>query len=139
MMTRLFRSLVLALSLTFGTAVAADDGAAPAIADTIQGQIDAFLKDDFAQAFTFASPNIRGIFQTPSNFGRMVTQGFPMVHRPDDVRFLDLREIAGVLYQRVQIQDKSGRVHLLDYQMIELEDGWKINGVQLLESAGVSA
>ena len=42
------------------------------IQKTIQSQIDAFLADDFARAFTFASPNIKGIFGTPENFGAMV-------------------------------------------------------------------
>lgn len=109
------------------------------IQSTIQSQIDAFLKDDFATAFSFASPNIKMFFGTPENFGQMVRQGYPMVHRPSDVRMLDLRDVGGRLWQRVMVTDQQGRTHMLDYQMVETPEGWQINGVQLLPSVGVGA
>ena len=109
------------------------------IQDTIQSQIDAFVADDFVTAFTFASPTIKGLFGTPQNFGAMVAQGYPMVYRPDAVQMLELRDVAGLLFQRVMITDQTGRTHLLDYQMIETPQGWQINGVQLLPEAGVGA
>ena len=109
------------------------------IEGVIDSQIEAFQSDNFTQAFKFASPSIQGIFRTPENFGRMVTQGFPMVWRPAKVTYLELREINGVLHQKVQIVDTEGRVHLLDYRMLDTDMGWKINGVQLLESTALSA
>jgi lysozyme family protein len=111
----------------------------PAIQGTIQSQIDALLKDDFATAFSFASPNIKGIFGSPDNFGLMVRQGYPMVWRPSSVRMLELREVAGNLWQRVMVTDQAGATHMLDYMMIETPDGWQINAVQLLPSVGVGA
>lgn len=111
----------------------------PGIEATITAQIDAFLMDDFAKAFSYASPNIQGIFGSSDRFGQMVQNGYPMVWRPDDVRYLELRNIAGNLWQKVQIRDRKGKLHVLDYQMIETEDGWRINGVQLLRAPGVSA
>ena len=109
------------------------------IQTTIESQLQAFQADDFAAAFTYASPTIKAIFGTPENFGRMVTQGYPMVHRPAAVKMLELREVAGSLWQRVMITDQMGRTHLLDYQMIETADGWQINAVQLLKAEGVGA
>jgi Domain of unknown function (DUF4864) len=109
------------------------------IQQTIQNQLDAFQADDFARAFTFASPNIKGIFGTPDNFGAMVSQGYPMVRSPSAVTMLELREVAGNLWQRVMITDEAGRTHLLDYQMIETAEGWQINGVQLLRAPDVGA
>ncbi|MGB7318926.1 MAG: DUF4864 domain-containing protein [Planktotalea sp.] len=129
---------VVATLLASGVAVA-DDAAKPAITNTIQSQLSALQKDDFEQAFTYASPMIKRMFGSPANFGAMVSQGYPMVHRPSDVRFLELREVAGALYQKVQVRDASGRIHFLDYQMIEIENGWKINGVQLLKTSELSA
>lgn len=105
---------------------------------TIGSQIEAFRADDFAQAFTFASPSIRQVFRTPENFGAMVRGGYPMVWRPSDVRFLELREIAGALWQKVMVTDSKGRAHILDYQMIEIDGGWKINAVQLVETGGAN-
>ena len=106
---------------------------------TIGAQMEAFKADDFATAFTYASPSIQGIFQSPEVFGGMVRNGYPMVWRPADVRFLELREIGGALWQKVQVTDSGGKTHILDYQMIQLDSGWKINGVQLLESSAVAA
>ncbi|WP_309663475.1 DUF4864 domain-containing protein [Tabrizicola sp.] len=109
------------------------------IQQTIKNQLDAFQADDYARAFSFASPNIKTIFGTPENFGAMVTQGYPMVHRPSAVTMLELREVAGNLWQRVMITDEAGRTHLLDYQMVETPEGWQINGVQLLRAPDVGA
>ena len=109
------------------------------IQQTIQNQLDAFQADDFNRAFTFASPLIKGIFGTPENFGAMVTQGYPMVHHPAAVKMLELREVAGNLWQRVLITDAGGQTHMLDYQMVETSEGWQINAVQLLQAPDVGA
>ena len=106
---------------------------------TIQSQLDAFMADDFARAFTFASPMIKGMFGTSDNFGTMVQQGYPMVSRHGAVQMLELRTVAGNLWQRVMITDTMGRTHLLDYQMVEAGDGWQINAVQLLPAQDVGA
>ncbi len=119
---------VLIAAVLAGPALAQSDE----IEANIRAQIDAFRADDFTTAFTYASPTIRNVFRTPENFGMMVRNGYPMVWRPDSLRFLELREIAGNLWQKVMVTDDQGRVHILDYQMVRLEDGWKINGVQIL-------
>jgi hypothetical protein len=111
----------------------------PGIESTIQSQMDAFLKDDVVTAFTFASPNIRNMFQTPENFGRMVQQGYPMVWRPEDVTFGDLRSIAGGLYQTVIVKDAAGNLHHLDYRMEMIDGEWRIAGVQILQAPEVTA
>jgi Domain of unknown function (DUF4864) len=135
------RSMLLGLTFAglFGLHALADEPRNTTIEGVIQNQITAFQADDFATAFAFASPNIKGIFQTPENFGAMVAQGYPMVYRPDAVRMLELRRVAGNLWQRVMVTDQAGRTHLLDYMMIETADGWQINAVQLLPQAGVGA
>ena len=40
---------------------------------TITSQLDAFLQDDFARAFEYASPSIQRMFRNSDNFGMMVT------------------------------------------------------------------
>ncbi|RLK02605.1 DUF4864 domain-containing protein [Ruegeria conchae] len=132
------RRLLLAVSLSAGLASGAF-AQSDEIEANISAQIQAFKADDFATAFTFASPNIQRLFGDPENFGIMVRRGYPMVWRPADVRFLELREISGALWQKVMITDGDGRVHLLDYQMIRQENGWKINGVQLLGNSDPAA
>ena len=106
---------------------------AQSIADAIQGvisrQIEAFQVDDFPKAFSFASPMIQGMFGTPDNFGRMVREGYPMVWRPDDVRYGPLETRQGRQYQTVIFRDAQGTTHYLSYEMIEADGRWRINGV----------
>lgn len=106
---------------------------------TIRDQIAAFQADDFARAFSFASPTIHDIFRTPENFGKMVREGYPMVWRPAAVEMQDLRTVAGSLWQRVRITDAKGQSYLLDYQMVEGPQGWLINAVQLQKAPDIGA
>ncbi|MBF9048028.1 DUF4864 domain-containing protein [Rhodobacterales bacterium LSUCC0031] len=111
----------------------------PEIEATIAGQFDAFLAEDVVTAWQFASPNIQRIFRDAETFGRMVEQGYPMVWAPAQVDFIDLQSFAGILVQRVQVIDQAGIAHYLGYQMIQTDDGWKINGVQILPPPQVAA
>lgn len=135
-MRRVLLAPVLALALVLAPALPAPAQEGP-IRDTIQNQIEAFRADDFARAFTFASPTIKRLFGTPENFGAMVMNGYPMVHRPAEVQMGELREIAGNLWQRVRIVDQAGRAWALDYMMIETPEGWQINAVQILPAPDV--
>ena len=129
-----FLGMVLAIGLVGATAAQDTE-----IEGVIAGQIEAFKADDFEQAFTFAAPSIRRIFRTPENFGVMVRRGYPMVWRPADVTFLDLRDENGLTIQTVRIEDAEGTTHLLAYSMTQTGEGWKISGVQILEAPGLSA
>ncbi|MDU9004961.1 DUF4864 domain-containing protein [Sedimentitalea todarodis] len=127
-MRQLLLSFIVCIGLA-GSAVAQSRE----ITGTIDAQIEAFQNDDLVRAFSYASPGIRQVFQTPESFGAMVRGGFPMVWRPAEVQYLELREVAGNLWQKVRITDAAGRVHVLDYQMVNLESIWKINAVQILD------
>ena len=130
--------LGLVLSAAMAWPAAADDR--DDITGVIQSQIEAFLADDFATAFTFASPGIKQMFGSSDRFGRMVREGYPMVWRPETVRFLELREISGALRQKVLIEDANGATHVLDYRMEPDGAGdWRIDGVQILRAPDVSA
>ncbi|WP_264773515.1 DUF4864 domain-containing protein [Defluviimonas salinarum] len=114
-----------------------EDGAD--IRGVIGAQIEAFTVDDFAEAFGFASPMIRHMFQTPENFANMVRQGYPMIWRPGEVRYLGLREEGGRMLQRMGFVDGEGRLHLFDYDMVRSSDGWRINGVHPVAAPEVGA
>lgn len=135
-MRRLVLGSLVAVLLA-GASLAQDERSA--ITGTIQSQIDAFLADDFETAFTFASPNIKRIFGDSERFGTMVRQGYPMVWRPAEVRYLELDSMGPYLLQKVLITDAQGVPHLLEYQMIQTSDGWQINGVRILEAPEVGA
>ncbi|MEX5729894.1 hypothetical protein Ga0609869_003247 [Rhodovulum iodosum] len=119
-------------ALALGGAVAAQgDGDAQ---EVIDAQIEAFLRDDVAEAFTYASPGIRRLFGTAENFGAMVRQGYPMVWRPAERRYLQSEGAGTQQRQIVQIVDAEGRLHLLEYDMIATERGWRIDGVRILQA-----
>lgn len=105
----------------------------------IQGQIDAFLADDFEAAFLFASPRIKQIFGSAQNFGAMVRGGYPMVWRPAEVLFLDQEEFSGATWQKLRIVDSAGDAHWLAYEMIDVDGEWRINGVYLIDAPEVNA
>ncbi len=132
------RYFILSLTVALGLsgAARADEAALRAV---ISSQIEAFLAEDVDRAYSFASPFIQRKFGTPETFGTMVREGYPMVWRPSDVTFLDAEVIAGKLWQSVMLRGPAGKAWIVDYEMIELEDGWKINGVQVREAPEVAA
>lgn len=105
----------------------------------ISTQIEAFQAGDSGAAYEIASPTIQRLFGNPETFTEMVQRGYPMVWRPEEVRFLDQREIAGNMWQRVLFRDQQGVLHVLDYQMVRIDDVWRINGVQILPASKAGA
>ena len=110
-----------------------------AIRATIDAQLDAFQRDDWAEAFTYASPTIQGMFGDPDRFSRMVRGGYPMVWRPQSVEYGDLRATARGPAQRMIFTGPDGRLHFADYYMVEVNGVWRINGVILVEGEQLGA
>ena len=130
--------VVAVLAVGLGHAAWADDPAA-AIRGVISEQIEALKADDFDTAFTFASPGIREMFGTPGRFGEMVREGYPMVWHPGEVRFSGLSERDGRTLQRVLVTDRAGAFHVLEYEMLRGDQGWRIDGVRLLQEGAAGA
>ena len=105
---------------------------------TISRQLEAFQIDDFAKAFSYASPSIQSIFGGPDNFESMVKRGYPMVWKPGKVIFLSVDPYPHGLAQNIQIFDRNKKAHYLRYYMVKLGDNWKISGVEILPSSDFS-
>ncbi len=135
------KHLAAALFFALATSIPAhaQDSRAEAIVGTIQGQLDAFQVDDFATAFTYASPSIKRLFGTPERFGQMVRRGFPMVWRPSEVQFLEFKDRAGRISQTVLFRGPNGVPIVLEYFMVQTESGWQIDGVQPVVAPDVAA
>ena len=131
----MFRNIIaaafLALAVLSPRAEAQTVEQADAIENTIRSQITAMQADDWEQAFTFASPTIQGIFQSPFNFSEMVKRGYPMVWRPKDVRTGELVQTPRGLMQTMIFVDQQNRLYIADYLMQEIDGQWRINGVQI--------
>lgn len=137
MLRRCLAALVFVL--VFGPAVAQEPQPPnPEIEAVIGDQLQAFETRDIDRAFSHASPVIKGIFGSPEVFGQMVRRGYPMVWAPGKVTYLDLAEIGGTLWQRVEIIDQAGQRHYLGYQMVPGATGWKIGGVRILAAPDIA-
>ena len=132
--------VLLALLLAFGfsgSALAFSDADRAAVQATIEQQLDAFIRDDAATAYSFAAPSIKAMFPTEDIFMRMVQQGYPQVFRPRAHQFLDLVEKGGQLEQIVQIVDGDGVFWDAHYTLQQQPDGsWKITGCYLEKKPG---
>ena len=133
------RATLLALSLLPLTALAlpalAQDGTeVAAIEAAIRDQLADFNARDVPGAWEHASPMIQGLFGTPETFGSMVEQGYPMVWTSRSAEFLDLEARGGELHQEVLVRDEGGLGWVLDYEMVEVDGRWLIDGV-LVEPA----
>lgn len=101
-----------------------------AIQAVIADQMQAFRDGDAGAAFAFASPTIQGMFGgDASRFGRMVATGYPPIWQPGAVTFLGQRRVEGQPVQRLMVAGPDGALHLFDYEMIEVDGLWRINGV----------
>lgn len=131
---RLFATIATMIALALPAAAQDRD----AIEDVIGSQLQAFNDRDVAEAWTYASPMIQGMFGNPGTFGMMVQQGYPMVwdNRATDFRELETRE-DGRLVQMVYVQDPQGAGYILSYTMIDTPDGWRIDGVSILPAPDV--
>ncbi len=99
----------------------------------IERQIDAFRRDDGADAFGFASPTIQGLFGSPDNFMAMVRGGFAPVYRPRAVEFDQLVRTGAALIQLVNLVGPDGAPVVAAYEMqLQPDRTWRINGCVLL-------
>jgi Domain of unknown function (DUF4864) len=105
----------------------------------ITNQIDAFRKDDGAAAYSYASPTIKDLFQSPEAFMQMVRQGYPPVYRPQSVTFGDMVDTPAGPMQKVFLTGPDGKGYVALYALQRQPDGsWLINGCSLVEADGPS-
>lgn len=103
----------------------------------IGAQMDAFIRDDGVEAFSYAAPSIQAMFRTPERFMTMVQRGYPPVYRPQNVQFLDLVESDGRPLQKVQVVGPDGLPVMAVYTMEMQSDGtWRIAGCVLFRLDG---
>ena len=116
-----------------GETIVLPDADRQAIRAVIERQLQAFLRDDGTAAFSYATPNIQGIFQTSDNFMSMVKNGYQPVYRPQAVTFRDIIDLHGAPAQRVLVVGPDGVPVIAVYPMQRMPDGtWLINGCYLL-------
>ena len=136
MALRFLPILGLLLGMTLGLALPAVAQVSPAdqtaIRGVIEGQVEAFRRDDGEAAFGFASPNIRSLFGTPETFMDVVRQGYRPVYRPQVFEFREIVTLHGMPTQKVHVVGPDGRPVTAFYPMTQQPDGsWRIEGCYL--------
>jgi hypothetical protein len=110
-----------------------------AVQNVIEQQLGAFLRDDAATAYSFASPGIKAMFPTEEIFMRMVREGYAPVYRSRSHAFGELKETAAGLTQSVDIVDAAGEFWTATYTLQQQPDGsWKITACHLQKKPGES-
>jgi Domain of unknown function (DUF4864) len=136
------RRAILILTLILAPLMASaqeNGGPEAAIQEVIGNQLSAFSTGNVVVAWGYASPVIQDLFQTPEYFGAMVERGFPMVWQPGEVTFRSIGRRNGRPVQRVQVIDAEGRLHLLDYEMVQVDGNWRISAVEIVRAPSVGA
>ncbi|MEK1854378.1 MAG: DUF4864 domain-containing protein [Phyllobacterium sp.] len=102
----------------------------------IKNQIAAFLNNDAAAAYSFASPAIQEKFLNQNLFFEMVKRTYQPVFRPGNFAFGRSKVVGDQVIQEVLITGPDGKDWTAIYQLVRQPDGaYKINGVQILQSA----
>lgn len=110
------------------------------IQDLIRGQLSAFARNDAADAYSYASPEIQRKFQNPEIFITMVKRGYRPVFKPREVSFGMTRDTKGGPVQEVFVVGPDGNNWLALYSFSQAADGnWKIAGCFLTKSKGFAA
>ena len=122
-----------------GAASAFSDTDRAAIQSTIEQQLQAFLSDDGARAYSFAAPNIKQLFPSEAIFMEMVQRGYQPVYRPRSYSFGKLTETGDSLEQIVDIVDAAGAFWVALYTLAQFDGAWRITGCYLLKKPGVAA
>ncbi|MBN8952042.1 MULTISPECIES: DUF4864 domain-containing protein [unclassified Rhizobium] len=123
--------------ISFTTAAFAEDPVQTA-QNLIEQQIQAFLHDDAATAYSFAAPGIKALFPDKDSFFAMVKKSYQPVYHPGNYAFGKSRAIdnGAVVYQEVLITGTDDKDWTAIYQITRQPDGsYKINGVQILSKA----
>ena len=125
-MKRIVLGLALALLPLCAPAWAQTD--TKAATEPVVLQLEAFRRDDYDTAFTFASAEIQTQFDRES-FEVMVRRGYPEIARSTFATFVKT-ELApdGAAYVTVTIRGANGHSIEALYELV-WQDGWKINGV----------
>ena len=129
---------ILVTALALGVTASAQPAAvAKAVSEPITRQLEAFRRDDYDAAYTFASAEVRQVFDR-QGFERMVKGGYPEIAH-STFGFVSRTETApdGHVLAHVKIQGANGNSIEALYDMVQEGDGWRVNGVVTRPDPGV--
>jgi hypothetical protein len=132
---------VIAASVAAASASIAGEAEIRAAQGTIEAQLQAFLADDGALAYSWAAPGIKQAFPDVGTFMGMVESGYMPVRRPRHYAFGQAVETSPAsIVQQVLIVGPDGKDYEAVYTLELQPDGvWRITGVSLREASSLGA
>ena len=131
-----FASVLALLPLCASAWAQAEKSNAKAAAEPVVKQLEAFRRDDYDTAFTFASAEIQTQFDRQS-FEVMVRRGYPEIARSTFAAVVKTELVPeGSAYVTVKIRGANGQSIEALYELV-WQDGWRINGVVTRPDSGV--
>jgi uncharacterized protein DUF4864 len=98
----------------------------------INRQIEAFRREDAAQAFALISPGAQKHFDNPKKFLRAVRLTYEPIALSVSVQFRDPQAVSGDVMQEVLLADGAGNVTTAYFVAQRQRDGnWRISGCVL--------
>lgn len=111
-----------------------------AIRSVIEGQLQAFQRDDAIAAFSFASPAIQDQFGSPETFMQMVKTGYRPVYRPRSILFDKMTTVEGMPAQKVILLSEADQLVVALYLMQQQPNqSWRIHGCFLMPASEQTA
>ena len=134
------RAVLIALSLALFASMTpanAQDSDKASVQAVIASQIEAFLSDDAAGAYSHAAPTLKQVFPTPEAFVSMVREGYMPVYRPQSYAFGDYGLRGNTHIQSVNVIGPDGRFYVAVYTLMQAGDGFVITGCYIKPAQGV--
>ena len=105
------------------------------VREVIVQQLSALAVDDAEKAFATATPEVRQQIGSSNRFLSMVRGAYPMVYRPESVRFHKPEADEGSVLQMVEITDKNNKSWLALFALEQQPDAsWRISGCVVAEN-----
>lgn len=127
-------AIVLTAFLGFSAPSFGGEAEQTAAQQIIRNQIEAFKSGNNAEAYSYASPTIKGFFPDVAIFTDMVKRGYAPVYAPKSYDFGRVKENPdGSIAQELNVIGPDGKSWTALYSLKQMPDGsWKINAVQLI-------
>ena len=113
-----------------------DNNTEEIVKEIISSQLMAFKEKNIEKAYSFAAPNIKSQFLNAENFGLMVKNGYPVIWRPKNYRFVKFSSNGTRSIQRVLFRSYTDAILTYDYLLEKFSNEWRISGVIQVNTEG---
>jgi hypothetical protein len=117
--------------------VACSQSTQAAVEEIVNAQTQAFAKNDYELAYSFASPSFRSSVSL-NGFVAIIAGSYGPLIESSELRFSDCLANSNGGFALIDVSFLQGGdfVYALRYLMVETSDGWRVDGASDLEVVG---